>query len=161
MTSSLDGFLGLGGLCEAWKQLLSNFGYRLTIHQLKSLIKSVRANNATATGVHKDAAHTGFGWQITGFVELREISVVIKDQVDDHILFFVGFHLCLEQLLIFVSCLGQDTLDNGGIALTASNVNFGLHESDESLHDEILDEITVFIWLLLLCLNECDSCLLV
>lgn len=135
----LSGLLWL--FIHAWEKHLADLGNGLLVNELESLINSVRAHNTALTRVEHDTSHAGGG--TVGLVVLGKEPLVFEGDLEGHILTLEELYFALHEIFVFSGGLLVDFLNQGEVALSASNENLTFHELDQALKDQILQEFLV------------------
>lgn len=108
----------------------------------EAVVEGLRAHDTVFTGVHDEAAEARVGGVLR--VELgQELLVVDSDGAGDVVLAFEGNNLREHLLLVLLDCLVYNRGQDSNIALSAPEGDLGLNQLDESLDEEVLQELGV------------------
>lgn len=122
---------------------MSNGRDRCTEAQANTLVDRLREHNLAALDQHLEAADDARLRVVvgTGQVLARVDRYLARDVVRR--LALEDLNLVHDHLLVFADSLFHDLLDEADVLLAAANDDGGLHELDESLKQQVLQQLLV------------------
>ncbi len=148
----MNGRLLLGLLSEGGEQGRADLRDSLLVNELQALVDGVCTNDAALARVEEDAAHAGVS--TFGLGVLGKEAVGVDNQLERDIAVLEELHLLLHEGLVLLAGFLEDLVDQGQVALAAADVHLGLHELDQALKDQQLEELAVLSLVGKLALND-------
>ena len=124
----------------------------------ETIVESLRANNAILFGVHNEATQARVSWVLC--IELgKELLVVDSHSARDIIFTLKSGNLANHRGFVLLNSLVNDTRQNVHIALSATKSDLWLNEFDETLNEQILQQVGILLLIVGEALSHLDTSL--
>ena len=124
--------------------------------QSETIIEFLGANDAVLASIHDEATKTRVGW-VFRFELWQEVFVVDSHSARNVILSFEGLDLAEHRALVLLNCLSNHTRQDIYVALSASQRHSRLDKLDQALHEQVLEQVSVLLLVVLETLGHLKS----
>ena len=125
----------------------SHLGNGLLEGHFEAIVESLGAHDAVLASIHNEATKAGVS-RVLSVVLRQELCLVNLDFARQLVAALERFDLRKHGALILLNSIADDGLEDADIALAAAQSHLGLNQLDQTLHEQVFEEVGVRVAIL-------------